>query len=423
MTPESWQPISVDALRIGHFVRLGHRWFEHPFLLNRFRIASEHDIAIIREARLANLFVDLARSDLAQTAATRPLLLDTTPKPDPSALVEQLQSRKAVQSAEVHRLQERLRETQSSYHAAVVDCGTALALVGQGSHEAALVMGALVRTLLEDAAQPHSPLTFVAMARPSQPAERLACQALDAAGIAAAVGRRLGISADDMTTLTMSALLHSVGIAQLPESLQDETLITDQSDLLAFQQYPLLGVERLRECGEFPLDVLRIVRQHRERLDGIGFPEHAAAPEIHSLALVVGAIREFQVSATRTDTALPAAALAQLYRELRGAYGPVAVDNVVAALTVYPPGSFLALSDGSIGRVMQVNDAARLRPTVCLFDDALTPAEAQIVDLSATTEIAVSGVLPPRRMTREVREFFGEGWGGFALPKNQSLPV
>lgn len=423
MTLESWQPIRVDALRVGHFVRLGHRWFEHPFLLNRFRIASDHDIAIIREAGLSNLSVDLARSDLAQTASALPPLVDPTPRPDSITLSEQLQARKAAQSAHVHRLHEELREAQSSYRAAVADCGAALALVGQGSRDAASTTSALVRTLLENAAHPQSPLTFVAMAMPTQSAERLACQSLDAAAIAAAVGRRLGVSAEDLNALTMSALLHNAGIAQLPESMHDETRITDRSDLLEFQHYPLLGVERLRECGGFPLDVLQIVRQHRERLDGIGFPEHAPAPEIHSLALVVGAIREFQVSATRADTALPAAALARLYRELRGAYGPVAVDNVVAALTVYPPGSFLALTDGSIGRVMRVNDAARLRPTVCLFDDALSPDEAQIVDLSATTEIAVAGVLPPRRLTREVREFFGEGWGGFALPKNLAMPA
>jgi len=423
VTPESWQPISIDALRIGHFVRLGHRWFEHPFLLNRFRIASDHDIAIIREARLSKLFVDLARSDLAHTGSIRLPLLDTTPRPDPTLLTEQLQTLKAAQSADVQRLHEQLRETQSSYRAAVAECGVALALVSQGSRDAAAVTGALVGALLESAAQPQSPLTFVAMSRPSQAAERLACQSLDAAAIAAAVGRRLGLSAEDMTALTMSALLHSAGIAQLPEAMQDESRVTEHSDQLEFQHYPLLGVERLRECGGFPLDVLQIVRQHRERLDGIGFPEHTAAPEIHSLALVVGAIREFQVSATRAEAALPAVALARLYRELRGAYGPVAVDNVVAALTVYPPGSFLALSDGSIGRVMQVNDAARLRPTVCLFDDALTPAEAQIVDLSATLEISVAGVLPPVRLTREVREFFGEGWGGFALPKNVAVPA
>jgi len=199
--------------------------------------------------------------------------------------------------------------------------------------------------------------------------------------------------------------------------MQDEAAIRDPELLTDFQQYPVLGADLLERCGGFPPDVMRIVRQHRERLDGTGFPEATKGGRIHPHAPVIGAIREFQVLAERGESTMPATALAQLFRRLRSAYGPVAIDNVIATLTIYPPGSFLALTDGSIGRVMQVSERTRLRPTVCLFDDTVAPAEAQIIDLAETEALSVERVLDPQQLETEVREFFGSGWSGIAFAR------
>jgi hypothetical protein len=118
---------------------------------------------------------------------------------------------------------------------------------------------------------------------------------------------------------------------------------------------------------------------------------------------------------------MPAAALAHIYRNLRAAYGSDVVDPLVAALTVYPPGSFLELTDGSIGRVIRVSESDRMRPTVCLFDDTVTPAEADIVNLASTRSIRVQRVLDPQALEPDVVEFFGgHRWSGLTL-SNPSL--
>ena len=85
---------------------------------------------------------------------------------------------------------------------------------------------------------------------------------------------------------------------------------------------------------------------------------------------------------TREGATLPAAALAHLYRNLRGACGEAAVDHVIAALTVYPPGSFVALADGNVARVVRVSEEARLSPLVCLFDESMPASQSEIVDLA-----------------------------------------
>lgn len=413
MTREAWQQVHVDELQVGQFVRLGHRWFEHPFLLNRFRIASEREIAIIRDAGLTRIFIDPARCGDESSAAPA----DATGVADAGVQTVQLQSRKAVLAERVRRQHAALTQVGDDYAAAVVQCRGMFGQIGAGDAAAVATAGALTRSLVDLVTDNGNPLSFAATSKPADAAALRACNALDAAAIAAAVGRRLGLRAHGLETLTTAALVHAIGIEEMPASLQDEAAITGHGEMLDFQQYPLLGAEALRGCGRFSSEVLQIVRQHRERLDGSGFPEGTAGDHIHAYARVIGAIHEFLLLAGRDRSKMPAAALSHLYRRLRSAYGPVAVDNVIAALTIYPPGSFIALSDGSIGRVVQVSDHARLRPTVCLFDDAVVLAEAQIVDLSDTATLSVARVLDPDQLDDEVREFFGGGWSGFAFSR------
>jgi hypothetical protein len=420
VTQDAWQSVSVDQLEVGQFIRLGHRWFEHPFLLNRFRIASEKEIAIIRDARLTRIFVDPARS-LAGAAADAPTGApadaSANAAPEEAASAVQLQSRKDALAERVRGQHEMLGQTRDQYAQAVVSSRHALDLLAAGNDAAAAAVGELTRTLVALVAPRANPLTCAAATRPGEGATLRACRALDAAAIAAAVGQRLHLQAQGLTALTTAALLHAVGLEELPSVMQDEASIRDPDLLTDFQQYPLLGADLLRRCGGFPDEVLQIVRQHRERLDGSGFPERLKGEKIHPLACVIGAIREFQVLAERGESTMPATALAQLFRRLRGAYGPAAIDNVIAALTIYPPGSFLALTDGSIGRVMQVSERSRLRPTVCLFDDTVAPSEAQIIDLADTDALSVARVLDPEQLEAEVREFFGGGWSGFSFAR------
>jgi HD-GYP domain-containing protein (c-di-GMP phosphodiesterase class II) len=418
VTQEAWQSVSVDQLQVGQFIRLGHRWFEHPFLLNRFRIASEKEIAIIRDARLTRLFVDLARSDTGVNPPPAAAAPNPDDAPAQAASTDHLQSRKNALAERVRGQHDMLSQTREQYAAAVLTCRQAFDRLAAGRDTATADLGTLTQSIVTLAASTTRPLTFAAAARPEDAATLRACRALDAAAIAAAVGRRIGLKSQALSTLTSAALLHAVGLEELPSMMQDEAAIRDPDLLTDFQQYPVLGADLLERCGGFPPDVVRIVRQHRERLDGTGFPEAAQGGRIHPHAPVIGAIREFQVLAERGESTMPAAALAQLFRRLRSAYGPVAIDNVIATLTIYPPGSFLALTDGSIGRVMQVSERTRLRPTVCLFDDTVAPAEAQIIDLAETDALSVERVLDPLQLEAEVREFFGSGWSGMAFARD-----
>jgi hypothetical protein len=481
----AWLPIGADELRVGHYVRIGDRWFEHPFLKSTFMISSAEEIAAIRAAGLAQVFFDPGRSNVAPPSipVLQPAVLPEPPvlqpagrpAPEPAATTSasapepapepapgpapapepapELEPATALPPApppapapaparavatrappaqtplawhapmDLGALRANLAQSREDYRAAVDGAARALAMLDAGDALGQEATLGAVRQVLALAAGRERPLTLAPVAAPVGTQRRQAFLSMDAAALAAAVGRRLRLDAADLQALTTAAMVHAVGLARLPPRLRDESRVQGRDELAEFRQYPRLGATLLREYVGFAPEVIRIVEQHRERLDGSGFPSGARGDRIHPLAPVVGAIREFQVLACRDGPPMPAAALAQLYLKLRGAYGAAIVEHVIAALTVYPPGAFVALSDGRIARVARVSDRARLAPLVWLYDAATPPNQAQLVDLSEPGGASIQRVLDPRTLPEEVRGRLGGDWAGLTFPAPVAPPM
>lgn len=458
MDSVAWQPIGADELQIGHFVRIGDRWFDHPFLQSSFLITTAEELAAIRAAGLSQILVDPARSRpagaprlhpqipvLQPAAAAEPPVLQPAVAPELAATVAaavRLEARpsaaapvsatarsaslaplRAAPPSDVRALRDNLSRSREDYRAAVDGAVQALAMLHAGDALGQEATRGAVREVLALAAGRERPLTLAAIAAPVGAQRRQACLSMDAAALAAAVGRRLRLGAAELQLLTTAAMVHALGLSRLPPRLQDESRLRDRDDLAEFRQYPRLGAAMLREYPGFAPEVIRIVEQHRERLNGSGFPAAARGEQIHPLAPIVGAIREFQVLAMRDDPPMPSTALARLYRTLRGAYGASHVEQLIAALTVYPPGTFVALSDGRIARVARVSDRARLAPLVWLYEDGVAPAEAGIVDLSEPGHASVERVIDPRTLSEDQRGWFGGEWAGLTFPAPVAPPM
>jgi hypothetical protein len=279
----AWQPIAAEQLRIGHFVRIGDRWFDHPFLQSRFRITTPEELSLIRAAGLSRLFVDPSRSQTVRTASGSAAaghaqvisISDTAAMPeiaDAVAGAARLKSRKATHAADVRRTRENLVQSRQDYLAAVERATAALGMLGAGEPQGVEATRGAVRDVLALAAGRQRPLTLAPVTAPVGAERRHGCLSRDAAALAAAVGRRLRLSAADLQTLTTAALLHTLGLSRIPPQLRDEARLERRDELREFREYPRLGAETAARLRRLPPEVVRIVRQHRERLDGSGFP-------------------------------------------------------------------------------------------------------------------------------------------------------
>ncbi|MEC4673482.1 MAG: metal-dependent phosphohydrolase, partial [Nitrospirota bacterium] len=98
-------------------------------------------------------------------------------------------------------------------------------------------------------------------------------------------------------------------------------------------------------------------------------------------------------------------ALSHLFVKFKGVLWLEAIVVLIRILGVYPPGSFVQLSDQSIGMVININAKNRLRPLVLLYTAEMSTVEAVVIDLEQQEELSITQNLRPRDLPLEIVEY------------------
>ena len=90
----------------------------------------------------------------------------------------------------------------------------------------------------------------------------------------------------------------------------------------------------------------------------------------------------------------PAGTITHLYKNEAAHFQPEILQAFVKMLGIYPPGSFVALSNGAVDLVIESNSADMLHPLLMLHDAEIPRAEAIVLDLRDTNLTIVNAVNP-----------------------------
>jgi HD-GYP domain-containing protein (c-di-GMP phosphodiesterase class II) len=97
-----------------------------------------------------------------------------------------------------------------------------------------------------------------------------------------------------LESITLAAFLHDIGLMKLPLALRDrdpETL--SGKDLEAYQEHCRLGADLLGAVPDMNPQVIEIIYQHHERIDGSGYPNKLTGVKIYPLAKILALADEF----------------------------------------------------------------------------------------------------------------------------------
>ncbi|MGJ7916988.1 HD domain-containing phosphohydrolase [Massilia sp. LXY-6] len=114
------------------------------------------------------------------------------------------------------------------------------------------------------------------------------------ADLARRIAQRMGLSSREVQDVFVAGLLHEIGKTGLPDDLlgMPESLLKGDN-VGRYRKYPQLGEQLLMPLEELR-EAARIVRSHRERFDGSGFPDGSAGFDIPLGARVLAVARDFE---------------------------------------------------------------------------------------------------------------------------------
>jgi len=207
------------------------------------------------------------------------------------------------------------------------------------------------------------------------------------------MGLRMHLSEDELHTLVLSAMLHHIGMAQVPTSIRHKKGVLSSQEREYIKKAPSLGEAYLRACGIENTDILETVTHAHERHDGSG-PLGLAGNQINHIARIVGLLSVFEaLIAFRPyrNRLLPRDAIRELIKQHKEEFNHDILKMLIESISLYPVGSFVQLNSGDVGQIIAVHDRLPLRPKVRLnMDRHGNHIVPRIVDLQAQPNLRVS---------------------------------
>ena len=131
------------------------------------------------------------------------------------------------------------------------------------------------------------------------------------------------------------------------------------------------------------------------------------AEKIPKLARIVALVNRYDNLCNPLDikqAKTPAGTITHLYKNEAAHFQPETLRAFVKMLGIFPPGSFVALSNGAVGLVIESNSADMLHPLHMLHDAEIPRAEAIVLDLR-DTDLSIASAVNPATLPREIVEY------------------
>lgn len=186
------------------------------------------------------------------------------------------------------------------------------------------------------------------------------------------IGEGFAYTRDPLIELGVAALLHDVGMAHLPAEFFKKKKL-DRRDLEQLRQHPAHGLSAIQALGSGYTWLADVVYQEHEREDGSGYPQGLPGKHIHPYAKIIG-ISDTYAGLTRARPVrpglLPFEAVQEITRNQRTKFDSRLLSVLLSKLSSFPIGSVVKLNSGTVGRVIQTDDANPLRPTIQVIRNA-----------------------------------------------------
>ena len=206
--------------------------------------------------------------------------------------------------------------------------------------------------------------------------------------LALALGLEAGLPDAELQLLGFCAMAHDIGMTEYA-ALYNRADRLGEKEFAEMSLHAEAGVAKLDKIVDIDYKVRdrakHIVLQTHERADGSGYPDRLSDEEIDPLAQYISIADAYEAMthprAWREAVNPPDAVKELVEKEGRG-FNSKAVKALLSCVSIYPPGSLVALSTGEIASVVRVTRGFLTKPLVeILMDSQFSQLTPQHLDL------------------------------------------
>ncbi len=227
--------------------------------------------------------------------------------------------------------------------------------------------------------------------------------ALNCAFLSVLVGQHLNLPKHKLLHLATGALLHDIGMHRLPpQILKKEGKLTPEESQLV-RTHPIHSYKIITREMKYPEEVGLAALQHQERWDGEGYPKRIAGQNIILPARVVAVVDSFEAMVSNRpyrSSMIGYAAMRALLSDNARRFDPDVLKVFIRTMGIYPIGSIVLLNSGAIGRVLENNPEAPLKPRVKIMINEngreYRNDEGDVIELARDKRLFIAKAVDPK---------------------------
>lgn len=156
----------------------------------------------------------------------------------------------------------------------------------------------------------------------------------EVAELVQSIAAAMGLPDEDIERLALAGFLHDIGKQAIPSSILSKPSALTDEEFALVKTHVAIGVQLLEYANVSP-EIIRIVSEHHERLDGSGYPlglkgeQISLSGQILGIADVISAItskRTYRLAANRKET------IALLNDSCPDQFSPAVVEAAIKCL-------------------------------------------------------------------------------------------
>ena len=394
--------VAVEQLQPGIYVQLPLKWFQHPFVLNRFKIKTADQIKIIKSLGVSHVIAVPSKSD------ARPIpLSELNPHQEDEAEVEELKDEltliKEARMEKLKSFKSDLGRTEKCFQNSMTHVRNIMKDMRNKPIQAVDQASELIDQISDQLLNKGDAVLH--LMNESKEDEGLYYHALNVSVLAMLLGKKKGLQKQELNVLGLAGLFHDVGKLKVPTQILRKTEPLNAAENNFLKLHPKYSVELLVTSANFDDRALKLIEQHHELYDGSGHPLGLKGNELDPLSHILSVVNNYDslchpINIKNAKT--PFSALAHQFKVDKAKYETDSLSLLVKLLGIYPPGTVVELDSGQYALVISVNINKLLAPNVLIYDPLVPKEQAVILDLNENEDLKIVKAIHPSTLSEEM---------------------
>jgi len=373
--------IPIKQLRLGMFIQtLGGRWVDHPFWRSSFKLVKPEDMQALLQSGIPELVIDTDKG-LDVESAPAPKAEPAVPAPveqkemSPSeplvSYAQELKQAKQIKGKAKRMVVDLFKQARMGQ---AIEVSVIAPLVDEINQSIERNAGALLSVVRMKTADDYTYMHSVAVC-----------------ALMISLGRRLGLSGEELHQVGMAGLLHDVGKMAMPLDILNKPGKLTDAEFAIMKSHPVQGWEMLRNAQFAESVSLDVCLHHHEKMDGSGYPERLSGAAI-SLHARMGAVCDVYDAITSERPYKhgwdPAEAIKRMAEWRTSHFDDNVFQAFVKTIGIYPTGSMVRLKSGRLAVIVDQSAISLLTPQVKVFFSTKSnaPIKMEVIDLSRSQD-------------------------------------